>query len=694
MSTTTTPSTAAPAARPVGELDPRGKAAAAWLLGGLCALCAYAAFWHGATDLPAETRLQVAGAVVALLGVVAWLTGLAPPRVPRLTLVGIGLLFGFAVWTGLSLLWSVAPDNTWVELNRSIDYLLVATLAVAAASRARDPLELVGRAWLGIAVAVAAWALAGKVAPWIHVGPLDLNQTAIFSRLRAPLGYWNALGLVCVLGAPLALRYATDVTRERRTRVWALRALAVLFVATGLTYSRGAILALVVAIATTIWLGGPRLRGLLAFALAAAAAGPAVVVDFSSHALTSDSQPLADRVVPGLAVGAALAVSLFALGWLAARLIDREASANWSEGRAMLAWRRLRRGAAAALALAVLILIFSGALARQWDSFTTTKSLAVSNPSRLLSVNSGNRWVWWKEAAGAFSARPLLGWGAGSFPVTHLLYRQPPPLPVRQPHSVPLQLLAETGLVGAVLALGGVLALLAAALSRVRSLPPGRQRDLAGAFVAAAAAWLVHGLVDWDLDIPGVTLPALLLLGVASAPPTARRVRLVSGWPPRGVPLYVAIATVATAAVVSSAILPAWSQSKAQSALALAANAKTPADLERAVQAADLAARLDPLASRPLEYAATISARRGLLIASRSFLLKAVHRQPDDVSSWAQLTNLAAELGDRIGFERAAGKVISLDPLNPLNSGLVALGLAAAALPQDSPTAIVTPLGP
>jgi O-antigen ligase len=96
----------------------------------------------------------------------------------------------------------------------------------------------------------------------------------------------------------------------------------------------------------------------------------------------------------------------------------------------------------------------------------------VYDPAQLVSADSENRWGWWKEAAGAISARPVQGWGAGSFGVTHLLYRRDT-LSVQQPHSVPLQFLAETGIVGAVLGLGCLTLLLttaARAPSRMQSL--------------------------------------------------------------------------------------------------------------------------------------------------------------------------------------------------------------------------------
>ncbi len=289
-------------------------AAARRLLIGLVALCAYAAFARGGSDLASETRLQVLLAALALAGAVAWLGVAAPsPVLSRRATIGVGLFAGFAVWCGLSLLWSVSPADTWVEVNRAVEYTLFTALTLAAASRARAPTELVAKGLLAVAVAVALYALGGKVLPWIHLGPVDFNQTAIFSRLRAPLDYWNALGLVCVLAAPLALRMATDVTRPAAARLRALLALALLLVVLGLTYSRGGVLALVVAVAATTWLGGPRLRGLAVVGLAVLAAVPGLAFAFTQGPLTHDNVVLGDRVGPGLLLGLVLALSFAAL---------------------------------------------------------------------------------------------------------------------------------------------------------------------------------------------------------------------------------------------------------------------------------------------------------------------------------------------------------------------------------------------
>ena len=419
----------------------------------------------------------------------------------------------------------MAPEGTWLETNRALAYLLVLGLGLAVGSRLDRAVERMAVGWLVVAVAVALYAIGGKVAPSLHVeGLFGLNHTAVFSRLRAPLEYWNALALVCVLGAPVAMRVATDLGRSRRVRLAGLAALHLLFVVAGLTYSRGGVLAMVIVVVALTALGGARLRGLAVAPLAGLAAAPPLAFAFSRHALTTDSVPLAMRVQDGRLLALVMLGSLAALLLGAGRLSSLEDRVQWTPARSRIAWRGLAALLAVAALGGVVALAASsrgvtGSISHQVDTFTSVRKDPITDPSRLLSTSSGNRWVWWEEAVGAFSDRPLLGWGAGSFPVTHLLYRKPPPLPVRQPHSVALQFLAETGLVGALLALGAIGCLLAAVAGRVRWMVPGRRRDMAVACLVAGLAWTLHGFYDWDWDIPGVTFPALMLLGVAAARP-------------------------------------------------------------------------------------------------------------------------------------------------------------------------------
>src|SRR5205085_2606965 len=106
--------------------------------------------------------------------------------------------------------------------NRVLDYLLLALIALAVGSSLPRALERAALGYLGIATVVALYALGGKAAPGVHIGGLvDLNQTAFFSRLRAPLAYWNALALFCVLAVPIAIRLAAEPPGERAARACA-----------------------------------------------------------------------------------------------------------------------------------------------------------------------------------------------------------------------------------------------------------------------------------------------------------------------------------------------------------------------------------------------------------------------------------------------------------------------------------------
>ena len=65
-----------------------------------------------------------------------------------------------------------------------------------------------------------------------------------------------------------------------------------------------------------------------------------------------------------------------------------------------------------------------GTISHEADQFTKPKLDHQNDPARVLRTNSGNRWVWWEEAVRGFEDRPVTGFGAGSFPLTHRHYRE------------------------------------------------------------------------------------------------------------------------------------------------------------------------------------------------------------------------------------------------------------------------------
>ena len=668
------------------------------LIVALVAALGYAAFAHGAARQPGEAWLEILLAATALgAAASALLGGSISASAQRPAWWGVGLLAAFAAWSGLTLLWSIAPDRTWEELNRALAYALVAGLGVMVGASLPRAAERFAVGFLLVVVAVAFYALGGKVVPGFHIHPFfDLDHTAAVARLRAPLEYWNALALLCVLAIPIAARLATDALRRPAVRVAALEAIFLLVLVAGLTYSRGAIVAFVVAAAVLTVAGGARLRGLAVLAAAGAAATLPLAVAFSRIGLKANGVPLATRIHEGRVLGSvviAAALLLAGAGILALRL---ERRITWSDARSRIVWRGLAAAAAAGVLLFVLGLAFSerglgGSVSHAARSFTETKQDRQFDPVRLLSTNSSNRWVWWNEAGGAWSDRPLGGWGAGSFALLHLRYRDQP-VPVTQAHSVPMQMLAETGVIGLLLAYGGIAALFAAAVGRIRGMEDGRERDFAVALLAGGAAWLVHGIYDWDWNMPAVTAAALAMLGVVSGrPAVVVRSALSREERVRGGPAFVAVATLIAAVAIASAGLPAWSDGKADGA-AEAAAAGTPAALQDAAARADLAARIDPLATRPLFVSAAIAQARGRLLDARADLLEAAGRQPDDPAVWYRLASLALRLADRDGFVHATRRALELDPVNPFAVALAARAAALTAPPASSATATGTPL--
>jgi tetratricopeptide (TPR) repeat protein len=222
---------------------------------------------------------------------------------------------------------------------------------------------------------------------------------------------------------------------------------------------------------------------------------------------------------------------------------------------------------------------------------------------------------------------------------------------------------------------------------------PGSERAYAAALLAGAAAWLAHSVYDWDWDIPGVTLPALVFLGVlAGRPPPAG--------PPLDVPppggrlrgLALAGAVVAMAIAAVSAVLPAWSRAVADDALAAVGSHPSAAQLDRADRRARLSARLDPLSVDGLFARAAIAERRGRLDSARGFLAEATRRQPDSVLAWYKLAQIEIASGDVAGLARASDRALALDPLSPFARELAGRAGVALTPAGASATATGTPL--
>ena len=159
----------------------------------------------------------------------------------RCRLAGAAALVGFALlaaFTAVSVVWSIAPSDSWLEASRTLSYLslFAGALALARLAPRRWPALLHGIALA--CVVVCAWALLTKVFPGA------LAETERYARLRAPFGYWNAVGLMAALGVPPLLWLGARRSGHAAANALAWPGIALLVVCLMLSYSRGALLAL------------------------------------------------------------------------------------------------------------------------------------------------------------------------------------------------------------------------------------------------------------------------------------------------------------------------------------------------------------------------------------------------------------------------------------------------------------------
>src|SRR5439155_25169898 len=123
-------------------------------------------------------------------------------------------------------------------------YPVAALAALLLVRRTTVPQLLLG-VWAGIAL-VCVYALATRLFP----DRLGTTTAIVGRRLAAPIGYWNALGLLAAIGTLLALGLAARARLP--VRALAGSSLVVLVPTLLFTFSRGAWLSLAVGVAVAV----------------------------------------------------------------------------------------------------------------------------------------------------------------------------------------------------------------------------------------------------------------------------------------------------------------------------------------------------------------------------------------------------------------------------------------------------------
>jgi tetratricopeptide (TPR) repeat protein len=550
---------------------------------------------------------------------------------------------GFVLWSGVTILWSVQPDRSWSYTNRGLAYLAFACLGLfLGAALPRAPRRLAALFLAGFALAIG-WALLGKAIPSLYP---DYGRIA---RLRSPIGYWNALAQVCDAALPLGLWLGAR-------RRWA-GALVVYgaSVAAVLTLSRSGLAIGVLAVVLYLALARDAYGGLLTLAAAVPPAALVAGLAFTQPGLADDGTTHSQRVHAGV---------VFAVSFLAGAVVAGLLGAWLSRLRVPAAPTRARvvRFAAAGAVIVLLLVVAAGivraggpvsAARRLWHGFATTEQITQAS-GRLSSANSSNRWRWWQESWDAFSQHSLGGSGAGTFELEHRLVRGARfSEPTIEPHSIALQALGETGIVGFLLLLGTVASgglVLRAALRRL----DGIDRAAAAALAVGAAAWLAHALVDLHWDYIAVTAPVFLTIGALAA---AGRPAL----PARRRPLWALGAVLLAAAAVYSLATPWLANRRLDSGLAALGRG----NLAAATSDFRAADRLNPLAVEPLLYQAAVQIARGNAHAAEILYLRARARQPKNPDVLYELGVFEFRQGNYLAAYRALNDAYTLDRFGP-----------------------------
>ncbi|HET9288940.1 MAG TPA: O-antigen ligase family protein [Gaiella sp.] len=580
----------------------------------------------------------IAAIVCAALGLGVAFRGALP--LPRLERAGVVLVVGsgaLTAWAGLSIAWSVAGDLSWEWLARGLVYLSFLALGLLAGATAEGARRVAALTAIVIAAALA-WALLGVAIPSLFP---DGDR---ISRLREPVGYWNALALLA--GAAIAFGLWIARTPRVTVRVGGCLLVYVAAVALLLTQSRAGVAGAVAVLALWLVLSDERLSDGLRAALALL---PALAVGgwaFTRPALVEDGALRVDRVDDGRVFAVLLIVGALVVGVAAWRVRARRlASERGPAVRAVLVGM-----CALAVAVGAVGLVATVGNPFSWASSQISGGECVNDPGRLTDLCANNRLAWWEEAIRVAADHPARGSGAGTFALARRRHREDATA-VSQPHSVPLQLLADLGAIGFAL---GLLVACGAAVGIVRGLrrTAASERPAAVALASLVLAYAVHALVDYDLDFLAVTAPALVATGTLLAvarPASAFRL---------GLPGLVALGAVAVAAAAAVA-LPALADRDAERAL----GAVDAGRISDAVEAADRARALNPLSPAPLQARALAADAEGDRRAAVAWYERATDLQPENPDLWFDLGLyhvVATE--DQCAAYQALNRSYTLDP--------------------------------
>ncbi len=566
-----------------------------------------------------------------------------------------GLMVAFAALSALSSAWSSSVAASLVEAERVVAYLGFFTLAFLVCQTDRQRRRFVEGVFLVIALIVVL-AVADRLFP--------MTQESLAGegpRLRFPLGYWNAVGLVGGIGV-VFFAWMNRAGSHAVLRWLAAALIPVAWAVLYLTYSRGGIAAVIVSLLSLFFLSRERLRVLVVVLLGALAALPTVLFIQGNPAI-AENLGGPDGPSEGRAVALVLAGSMLATILMVRAMIAFSARNPALRGRALAVSRdqRVLKGIAAAGAATLLILavVFGGHV---WSEYSKEDFSSPDEPQlRFTQLTGTGRYEFSRVALESFSANPLTGTGAGTYQFEWLQQRRTDQN-ARDAHSLYLESFTELGLVGGMLVLALVFVLLRIAYLAWR-LSAREERDRSAMLFSILLAILVSASFDWTWELAATA--GLLMFVSACLAATLQSRRSTQGvlrsprCEPRAGQIALGLGFSWLAIVVLA--VPFAADQYMQASEKAAADGR----IEDSIRSARNASRLEPWSPTPHLQLGAVFQSRGLRERSIAEYSRAAELEPDN---WQPLYLRAiAEFQDgKIAAALADAQAASL--LNPRSS--------------------------
>ena len=577
----------------------------------------------------------------------------------------VASILGLALLSALSSSWSGSAELSVIEADRALVYLgffLAAFLIAQTDLRAQRFAE-------GIAIGLAVVALLGLASRLLPDVLQVANSLGSGPRLRYPLGYWNANGVMFGIAVTLLL------WMSRRASWTALRWAAVgvtpaVLLALYFAFSRGGLLALGVSAGCLLALSRDRLWLLATLATGAIGAMPALLAVQARKELSDNvaSQATVDQGVTVLLIligGTALALLLFAGlrrleardGRRTGRMLELSRSPRVLKGIALV-------GAVLAIGAAI------GIGGRAWDQFSTTDIQFPDDPNQHFGELSGaGRHDLWRVSLDSFGDEPLAGIGAGSYEFDWERERSIE-RPVHNAHSLYLESFAELGAIGGLLVLGLVLGLLWIGYMAWRAAAGGR-RDLHAVLLAAMLAFAVGAAIDWFWEI--AALGAVFFIAAGAL--VAARCRQLAQRPTSGERENrnfrfavggLAVAWLTAVALIGPLLVERELNASRDDAVA--------GNIAGALDHADTARAIEPWAASPyVELALIAELQRDYPTAVRR-LTQAIDREDRNWQLYYLRSRVERAAGDMVAAQADLDRARSLNPLEECLDGTPSCG--------------------